>query len=163
MVHSWNGRGLVRRRCNMSFYIKTRFSMKHILVTIALVALAAPAMAVDLTCTLPAAYVTRGVELCEELRLRLHVRSSEWSNDVCSSEFLRIGMLTGDRTSTRLASQQTVSQAVNDAVDSFEINWPRLVAAQCGDGTLDTEFGETCDDGNNVDGDGCDESCIIEP
>jgi len=31
----------------------------------------------------------------------------------------------------------------------------------CGDGILDP--GEECDDGNNVNGDGCDENCRIEP
>jgi cysteine-rich repeat protein len=31
----------------------------------------------------------------------------------------------------------------------------------CGDGILDP--GEECDDGNNIDGDGCDANCTIEP
>lgn len=31
----------------------------------------------------------------------------------------------------------------------------------CGDGTADT--GEECDDGNNVDGDGCSSECAVEP
>ena len=137
--------------------------MKRILATLIFMAVATPSMAVDLTCTLPTDYIARGVELCEELRVRLRVRSSEWDNSVCASEFLRVGMLKGDRDSTRLASQQTVSQAVNDAVDSFNVDWPRITAAFCSDGTLDTEFGEECDDGNQVNGDGCDDACIIEP
>ena len=33
----------------------------------------------------------------------------------------------------------------------------------CGDGQVDTDQGETCDDGNLDDGDGCDSSCLIEP
>ncbi|MBT7661158.1 hypothetical protein HN604_03700, partial [archaeon] len=32
----------------------------------------------------------------------------------------------------------------------------------CGDGTTDSGFGETCDDGNNLDGDGCDTLCQFE-
>ncbi len=32
----------------------------------------------------------------------------------------------------------------------------------CGDGILDAAFGEECDDGNNVDGDGCSASCRHE-
>lgn len=32
----------------------------------------------------------------------------------------------------------------------------------CGDGTLQDLDGEQCDDGNNLDGDGCDASCILE-
>jgi cysteine-rich repeat protein len=34
-------------------------------------------------------------------------------------------------------------------------------AAVCGNGFC-CEVGETCDDGNNVDGDGCSSNCIIE-
>ena len=33
----------------------------------------------------------------------------------------------------------------------------------CGDGNLDSEAGEECDDGNTVDGDGCSSTCQIEP
>lgn len=33
----------------------------------------------------------------------------------------------------------------------------------CGDGILQSLFGETCDDGNNVDGDFCSATCEIEP
>lgn len=32
----------------------------------------------------------------------------------------------------------------------------------CGDGLLDKSLGETCDDGNNVSGDGCDSNCNVE-
>ncbi|MDH3879268.1 MAG: SBBP repeat-containing protein, partial [Desulfobacterales bacterium] len=34
------------------------------------------------------------------------------------------------------------------------------ISDQCGNGVVDT--GETCDDGNNVNGDGCDASCLLE-
>jgi cysteine-rich repeat protein len=33
----------------------------------------------------------------------------------------------------------------------------------CGNGTVDLSAGETCDDGNTVDGDGCDSMCQVEP
>jgi len=36
----------------------------------------------------------------------------------------------------------------------------REVAPYCGDGTVDS--GEACDDGNNVDGDGCSANCTVE-
>ena len=128
------------------------------------VVMAAPAMAADLTCTLPDGYVSRGIFLCEEMRVRLRIRVADWSNDTCASEFLRVGLLAGDKASTRKAARATVSQAVNDAVDSFNIDFPRVaVVAFCGDTILDTEFGEECDDGNTDDGDGCDASCNIEP
>ncbi len=38
-------------------------------------------------------------------------------------------------------------------------NW----APYCGDGILQTEYGETCDDGNNTSKDGCDSNCQTEP
>ena len=142
---------------------KRNTNMKRRLLVLAILLVPSAGIAADLVCTLPAAYVTRGVALCEELRLNLHVRTSEWSNNVCASQFLRLGLLTGDKASTRRASNATVSQAVNDAVDQFSIDWPRIVSATCGDAILDTEFGETCDDGNVTPGDGCDASCLIEP
>ncbi len=33
----------------------------------------------------------------------------------------------------------------------------------CGDGIIDLALGESCDDGNNADGDGCDALCRVEP
>jgi cysteine-rich repeat protein len=33
----------------------------------------------------------------------------------------------------------------------------------CGDGFVELELGESCDDGNTVDGDGCDSHCHVEP
>lgn len=137
--------------------------MKRWILLALLCLTASPSRAANLTCVLPADYVTRGIELCEELRLRLRIRSSEWSNDACASQFLRIGMLVSDKASTQKESNATVRNNVNIAVDNFNDDWPVLVAAACGDNILDTEFGEECDDGNQIDGDGCDESCIIEP
>jgi cysteine-rich repeat protein len=37
-----------------------------------------------------------------------------------------------------------------------------LVATACGDGTLDPGAGEACDDGNTLDGDGCNGTCELE-
>ncbi len=34
---------------------------------------------------------------------------------------------------------------------------------RCGDETLDTDFGEVCDDGNTTNGDGCSSTCNFEP
>ena len=124
--------------------------------------LAGTASAVDLTCTVPSAFVTRATELCEELRLRLHVRTADWDNDVCSTEFLRLGLLAGEKESTRLAARNTVRDDVTTAVDSFRTDFPRVTAAICGDSTVDLEFNEQCDDGNTTDGDGCDSVCQNE-
>jgi cysteine-rich repeat protein len=36
------------------------------------------------------------------------------------------------------------------------------IPENCGNGAIDTEDGETCDDGNNIDGDGCSAVCTSE-
>lgn len=134
--------------------------MKRIAILILL--LPGLASAADLTCTVPAASVTRAVELCDELRLELKIRTAEWDNDVCATQFLRVGLRSGERRSTEKASRRTVRDDLDIAISAFDTDWPRLIGASCGDGTLDTEFGETCDDGNREIGDGCDDSCQIE-
>lgn len=39
---------------------------------------------------------------------------------------------------------------------------PIIIEPYCGDGNLDLDQGEECDDGNNEDGDGCSSDCVIE-
>ncbi len=34
---------------------------------------------------------------------------------------------------------------------------------RCGNSLVDTDIGETCDDGNLINGDGCSDTCLIEP
>jgi len=137
--------------------------MKRFFLVILLVLVAAPALAADLVCTLPTESVTRGVELCEEARLALRVRTADWNNNACASYFLRLGLIEAEKISTRRSFTNSVNTAVRDAVASLTTTWPAPTAATCGDTIIDTEFGETCDDGNRINGDGCDSSCIIEP
>ena len=134
------------------------------IIIAALFFLVAPVQAATLNCTLPAANVARGLELCEELRVQLRVRSAEWTNDVCATQFFRLGLVEGERRSSTRTANASVAAAVNDALTSFQSTWVRPTRATCGDGTLDTEvpFSEQCDDGNNTDGDGCDSSCVSE-
>jgi len=35
--------------------------------------------------------------------------------------------------------------------------------SRCGDGILDTDYDEACDDGNTIDGDGCESDCTLTP
>jgi cysteine-rich repeat protein len=35
-------------------------------------------------------------------------------------------------------------------------------AARCGDGTVNVNLGEVCDDGNTAEGDGCSGDCTIK-
>jgi len=136
--------------------------VNKIIVVIASLFVAGSALAADLVCTIPTASVARGVELCEEARVALRVRAADWNNDVCSSYFLRLGLIEAEKRSTRRAYTGSVNSAVSGAVNDLTASWPGPTPAICGDGTLDTEFGETCDDGNLIDGDGCDSSCETE-
>ncbi len=137
--------------------------MKAVLILfVSTMLLASSAGAVDLVCSVPDANVPRSVELCEELRLALRVRTTDWTNDVCATEFLRMGLIEGERRSTRKAFNATVNSAIGSAVRDFAATWTRPTAAVCGDGITDAEFGEECDDGNRIDNDGCSASCSIE-
>ena len=138
--------------------------MRVAIIAVCLLAMAWPIRAADLTCTVPpGAAVTKAIELCEVLRLRLSVRAADWDNDVCATEFLRIGLETGERTRARNEAAATTRTVVRDAVAAFRADHPPSVAsAFCGDTIVDVEFGEECDDGNDVDGDGCSVDCQTE-
>lgn len=58
-------------------------------------------------------------------------------------------------TATNSLSNKSTSLAIR--VKDFT-----LVSALCGDGEIDTFFGETCDDGNTTNSDGCSNTCRIE-
>ena len=135
------------------------------ILILVLMLLAPAASATDIVCSLPAANVVRSLELCEERRIRMGIRLSEWSNEVCASEFFRDGLINAERQSATRFIRKVNRDFVNNEVDTYEATWPKLIAAFCGDGTLDTEvpFNEECDDGNQTDLDGCDASCNIEP
>ncbi|MEO8906138.1 MAG: DUF4215 domain-containing protein [Polyangiaceae bacterium] len=40
--------------------------------------------------------------------------------------------------------------------------WGCVLGPRCGDGIVQTDQGETCDDGNNVKRDGCSAACKLE-
>ncbi len=135
--------------------------MKSILMMSVLLISPLNVQAADLTCTIPTRAVPRAIELCEVLRLQLQVRKAEWANNVCATELLRIGFQTVNRTVSNRESKRAARQAVQTAVDRLKTDHPiAFVPAVCGDGIIDTEFGETCDDGNTTDGDGCPSNCI---
>ncbi len=136
--------------------------MKTLIILLAMF-VAAPAAAVDLVCTVPAAAVTRAGERCEILRGKRQVRAGEWSNDICATEILRLGLLAVERSDATRTAQMANASAVNDAVSANEANHPSATTSvACGDGTADAEFGEACDDGNRENGDGCSDVCESE-
>lgn len=137
-----------------------------LLAIAAAAAIATPARAVDLTCTIPSAAVPRLMELCEELRLELPARAADWSPSICVSKLLRAITLETERDTVRAQTRRTVAHTVNVAVSDLAAKWPdEIPRARCGDGILDTigpHHIEECDDGNRQPNDGCDSQCRIE-
>ena len=68
-----------------------------------------------------------------------------------------------DRATTARPSMATAARARA----SSRISWscsgaPSVCTPNCGNGTLEVADGETCDDGNVIDGDGCSSTCGVE-
>lgn len=142
--------------------------IRFLLCAVVALALAAPSVAATIQCEVPNPYITRATELCEELRLRLRVRSADWSNKVCADEILRVGFRTVDASSTEKDAKATIRAAKEAALSSFDTNFPiSAVQSTCGDSIADAEFGEQCDNGPaNDDGagsGGCDSDCQLIP
>ena len=71
---------------------------------------------------------------------------------------------------TDMAGIYVVQLIVNDGTDNSEPKTVEVTVSSvdsngpiCGDGVLDADAGEACDDGNNINGDGCAADCITEP
>ena len=137
--------------------------MRNLIVTLSILFTAGFASAANLTCVVPSAAITRALEMCEVLRLSMTIGSPNWSNDECATEFLRRGLRNFDAEFTRSEAQQAVRNDVRDTLLTFDTNYPvAVVEAFCSDGTVNSEFGEECDDGNLDNGDGCDDLCQTE-
>lgn len=122
------------------------------------------AYAAGLTITVPDAAVAEATARCDELRVQMRARSL--SNPQCAAEFLRRGLRNFIAQQERRDVAATAQQQVRTAIQSFDEDFPvdpAIDISDCGDGTTDTEFGETCDDSNTTPGDGCDASCQTEP
>ena len=143
--------------------------MKTILALILLLA-AGSVLAADLTVTVPAAAVTEASAQCDRQRVLLRIRPADWNNNVCATVMVRLGVRTSLLQEENEASRAAVVAVTNASsvsaqaeLNAFDVNFPLPVTpADCGDSIVDTEFGEECDDGNTVSGDGCDEGCQDE-
>ncbi len=124
------------------------------LLTILLLLIATPALAADVTCTIPTRDEARVTAVCDDLQIQMRARSSQWSLSVCLNELLRRELHSeGVKLSKRNAQR--------DAAAASATEHPDVVArAVCGDG--EKESFEACDDGNLDDGDGCSERCELE-
>jgi cysteine-rich repeat protein len=127
-------------------------------------------LAADLIVTIPSAAVPNAIARCDTQRIALRIRAVDWSNDICATIMVRLGLRVLTEADSEAAGRTSVSAAENAAAATtaaalvaFDADFPYPVtSAACGDSILDTEFGEACDDGNTVDGDGCTADCQIE-
>ena len=116
-------------------------------------------------CTVPGDIVANIMDLCEDTRIERRVPSSDWTTEDCASDFLQRGARQKYRNKMRSAADITADSSVHAAMEVFDLHFPSpsiVKASRCGDGILDAEFGEECDDGNNANGDGCSSECLSE-
>ena len=88
---------------------------------------------------------------------------ANWTNDLCATELARRGLRDFHLAYQRSVLQDQLATDFSAVRDTYNTDFPApYVVSYCGDGTTDTEFGEECDDGNTVNGDGCSEFCALE-
>lgn len=113
-------------------------------------------------CTIPTANEAQMAALCETFRTTHRIASAAWSIDDCTSEFMRRGARRYSRDVNRSAAVRAKDTAIKTNTDTFDAEHPEaFTRTTCGDGIVQGEFGETCDDGNRIQGDGC-SRCLIE-
>ncbi len=129
--------------------------MRCIMLACVLLLAAAPALAIPLDVTVPGAAAAEATDQCERQRVLLRVRAAEWSNDICATFMVRLGIRTSLLQEMKAESRSVVQAAVNTssviaqtAMNQYDANFPLpAVPSECGDSIVDTEFGEDCDDG----------------
>ncbi len=101
------------------------------------------------------------------------------SNSDCSAKITKINGTCGSANGGTFNSKPTTGLCASGSVANFSGNGPwswrclgahggsnstcgATKTAKCGDGHIDPQLNETCDDGNTVNGDGCSSSCKIE-
>lgn len=138
--------------------------MRHLLAAALLLLATSAGAEVEATCTIPDVAMPKATTICEMIRLELRIAAADWGRDECATEFMRRGMREFSRSRAVAAARQTVNNAEQNDVNGFEgLFGEMFVRAFCGDGVLQEEFGEACDDGNGDDGDGCETDCTLTP
>ncbi|MCB9652599.1 MAG: pre-peptidase C-terminal domain-containing protein [Deltaproteobacteria bacterium] len=67
-----------------------------------------------------------------------------------------------DVINTNMAAGKYYLRVVNEAGSGQVEVTVNMTAAECGNGLIESEAGEECDDGNDANGDGCDAACAYE-
>jgi cysteine-rich repeat protein len=134
--------------------------MRHLLAAVLLLVSTSARADILAECEIPDAAGPKAAIICEMIRIELRIAAADWNRDTCATEFMRRGMREFARSRAVAAARQTVNGAEQDEVNQFEIDHGEgFVRTFCGDGVQQAEFGEVCDDGNGVDGDGCETDC----
>jgi len=101
--------------------------------------------------------------LCNTFQANFRIADSDWSLDKCSTEFMERGAVvyaaSVARSGAVLLKDSTVRSVIDDWNSKQVKTWTRTA---CGDGVVQSEYGETCDDGGLRPGDGCDADCQSE-
>lgn len=137
--------------------------MKYLIAIIALLVASAASAETVARCVIPTAAESAFSVMCEEFRTAHRIAEDDWNIGKCASEFMRRyarqyrqALAKQAAEATRDATIRTLVQALDDQISE---NFTRTT---CGDGVLQMEYDEFCDDGNKVAGDGCDLDCLIE-
>jgi cysteine-rich repeat protein len=135
------------------------------LVAALVVACSAPAGAVEVVnCRIPDPGYPRFQALCEALRIEERQLPADWGEVKCASEFMRRGKRRFAVSRAEWTAKYTVQDAKRDEENNHDANHGKaFVRTWCGDGIEQLEFGEECDDGNDIETDGCNSSCEIVP
>ena len=144
--------------------------MRRLVFTLLILCAVAPALAqTTLPVDIPTAEaVVTSADQCNRLRVALRIHTDDWTNPICATLMTRAGVraqLVGDldaQTQTFVNSARSTADASRQSqLDTFDFtDWPLPVEpVACGDGRVDTEFGEECDDsGESVD---CNVDCTL--
>lgn len=128
-----------------------------IAAAIVAVLIASAAEAGERCAEIPAgAQTDRVVEACQLKRVELGIAPSHWNTRRCTLAMIR------DSTRDTLDDGWRVKSQADFQTLRNELHTEVPAVADCGDGELDATIGETCDDGNVTNGDGCSEVCLTE-
>ena len=139
----------------------------HLAFVLALL-FAVPAGAVEIVqCRMPTPGHPRFLELCEVMRVEERQPTTgptAWTESKCASEFLRRGKKDFAVDRAEWGARRTVNRAKQNEANAIDAGHGKAFARTfCGDGIEQAEFGGACDDGNEVDGDGCEGDCTVTP
>ena len=150
--------------------------MRRLVLLIMALLVAGTAMAAQITINVPDAEVSDARDICEILRKRMLIQTTEWGDKVCAEELFRRGLRQVKGLVVEWQAEQTKQDTIVTEATAFDDRFPAFESRpgretvptpmQCGNGVIESDatipYVEECDDGNVVGGDGCSENCLNE-